>query len=365
MDVEAIQKTLDTGVTQKVFSGCALEVGFEGEKTLSLSAGGCSYDPEDHRVSRHTLFDLGSLTKPLATALALMSLHDEGLLELDRPVGEILPPGVPRDKAAVTPRLLLTHTAGFTDWAPYYKRLEGVAPLERKTTLRRWLVEEPLRYEPGTECLYSDPGFILLEWVVERLAGEDMAGFVEDRFYRPLNLSRLFLFQRGRAPGFQKEDFAATEDCPWRKRVLRGEVHDENAFALGGYSGHAGLFGTAGDVYELLQLLRGHLFGLRRDFFRPETLWAFFEKQEQIPGCGRALGWDMPAGKGSAAGRYFSRKSVGHLGFPGTSLWMDLEKDVQVVFLSNRVHPSRANTAIRDFRPRIHDLVMKELGFGD
>jgi CubicO group peptidase (beta-lactamase class C family) len=141
-------------------------------------------------------------------------------------------------------------------------------------------------------------------------------------------------------------------------------VHDDNAFAAGGYSGHAGLFGTAEEVYRIVNMLREHYMGIRHDLLQPETVREFFSRQEFVGGCTFALGWDTPSALNSSAGRLFSSGSVGHLGFTGTSVWMDLEKDVTVVFLTNRVHPKRDNEKIKAFRPWIHDLIMEELGFG-
>jgi CubicO group peptidase (beta-lactamase class C family) len=159
-----------------------------------------------------------------------------------------------------------------------------------------------------------------------------------------------------------KEEFAATEDCPWRKRVLQGEVHDDNAWSLGGYSGHAGLFGTAEEVYGIANMLRQHSLGKRKDFFKPETVREFFRRQDVVPGSDWALGWDTRALEGSSAGKYFSRDSVGHTGFTGTSLWMDFEKDVIAILLTNRVHPKRDNDKIKQFRPVFHEAVMGALG---
>jgi CubicO group peptidase (beta-lactamase class C family) len=162
---------------------------------------------------------------------------------------------------------------------------------------------------------------------------------------------------------YPKEEFAATEDCPWRKEVLRGEVHDDNAWSLGGYSGHAGLFSTAEEVYVIANMLREHFFGLRRDFFKPETVKEFFRRQDIVAGSDWALGWDTRALEGSSAGKHLSRDSVGHTGFTGTSLWMDLEKDVIAILLTNRVHPKRDNDKIKQFRPVFHDAVMEALGY--
>ena len=356
-----IQRVLDAGAREGVYPGAALAVGQAGKVVFSLRAGSLSTDPPGRVVDEGTIFDLGSLTKPLATTLALMRLVDTGRLDLDQPIAELLPESSGGDRR-ITPRLLLCHAAGLPDWRPYYRRLQDVEPEMRKARCRSWILDEPLAYEPGRGCVYSDLGFMVLEWVVERVAGVDMGTYVDLLFLEPLGLERTFLFRTGDAPRFPKELFAATENCPWRGRVLRGEVHDENAFALGGYSGHAGLFGTAGEVFSLAGMLRDHLTAERNDLFHPETVRTFFHREDGIPGCSRALGWDTPSPHGSAAGRYFSEYSVGHLGFPGASLWMDLDKDVQVVLLTNRVHPTRRNGRIRDFRPHLHDCVMEVLG---
>lgn len=359
---DRIQRELDAGVREGVYPGASLVVGLGGEVVFSGVAGKRCIEPSGQDVDRETLFDLGSLTKPLATTLAVMRLVDLGRMDLDRPVAELLPVDPPPDKRAVTPRLLLCHAAGFPDWKDYYRRLEDVAPEERKARCRSWILQEDLVVAPGRGCVYSDLGFMLLEWLVERASGMGLGTYVESLFYEPLGLGRLFLFRRDRPLCYPKEAFAATEACLWRRRTLRGEVHDENAFALGGYSGHAGLFGTADDVWALARLLRDHVAGERFDLLEPETVRTFFQRQSGIPECGRALGWDTPSRNGSSAGVHFSPASVGHLGFPGTSLWMDLEQDVQVVLLTNRVHPSRGNRRIQAFRPRIHDCIFEELG---
>ena len=184
--------------------------------------------------------------------------------------------------------------------------------------------------------------------------------YVGSQFYQPLSL-KMLSFSENNRPKYPPEQYAATEDCPWRGRVLRGVVHDDNAYALGGYSGHAGLFGGALDCYAVVNLLREHYRGLREDYLRPSTVRTFFTRQDIVIGSTWALGWDTPSKTGSSAGRYFSQKSVGHLGFTGTSLWMDLEKDVIVILLTNRVHPARANEKIKAFRPQLHDAIMKAI----
>jgi CubicO group peptidase (beta-lactamase class C family) len=199
---------------------------------------------------------------------------------------------------------------------------------------------------------------MILAWVVEHVAGRRLDHYVADEIYRPLRLKQLF-FNAHNATAL-KGSFAATENCPWRREILVGQVHDENAFAVGGVEGHAGLFGTAGDVntllIELLRTYQGHITG---GVFNRNLLHQFFKRLLQTD---KAMGFDMPLFKGASCGRGFSLNSVGHLGFTGTSFWMDLENSTIVVLLSNRVHPTRENEGIKAFRPRLHDAVMNTLG---
>ena len=356
-----IREILGKGKRDGIYPGAVLLVAQKGEVLIHEATGHLSLIPETVPMKRDTIFDLASLTKPLATTLALMKLVDQGRLGLDRPLAEILKDFSLKGERGLTPRMILCHCGGFADWRPFYKDLEGFRPENRKGALRRLIMEGPLAYKPGKGSLYSDLGFMILEWLIEEAAGVSMASFVGEVFYRPLLLNRTFLFTES-SELFHKGLFAATEDCPWRNRIIQGEVHDENAFAVGGYSGHAGLFGTAEEVYRIVNLLTEHHKGQRDDYLRPETVRAFFRRQDIVDGCTWALGWDTPSLEGSSAGSYFSQNSVGHLGFTGTSLWMDLDRDIVVVFLSNRVHPTRENEKIKVFRPLLHDTIMEELG---
>ncbi|MBW2129950.1 MAG: serine hydrolase [Deltaproteobacteria bacterium] len=358
-----LKKLISEGAGAGIYPGAVLLAAWKGKIVFFEAAGYQSTRPRKLPMKRDTIFDLASLTKPLATALAMMSLVDRRQLDLDRPLGGILSFGGLGEKGSITPRQLLSHCSGLPAWRPFYLHLVHFLPDVRKRLLREQILGLPLEYPPGTRAVYSDPGFMLLEWVVEEAAGEALPTFLERHFYGPLGLRRTFLGGFPQAPeGVGLEDIAPTEECPWRRKILRGEVHDENAYALGGYSGHAGLFGTAEEVYVLLDMLRGHYLGVRKDFFEPETVRLFFERQETEKGNTWALGWDTPSTEHSSAGGLFSKKSVGHLGFTGTSVWMDLEKDVIVVFLTNRIHPSRKNEKIREFRPVIHNAVMEALG---
>jgi len=357
-----VKELLEKGAGEGVFPGAVLFVAKSDEILFFQEIGHLSLSPEAVPMSKDTIFDLASLTKPLATTLAIMKLAGRGHMALDQPLSDIITTCPLRDKKDLTPRLLLNHSAGFPDWKPFYLDLVKLRKEKRKSLLREWIIEEPFAYPPGKGCLYSDLGFMILEWVIEEAAGMSMASFLEQNFYRLLSLEKIFLGSKSSSMTFKKEAFAATEACPWRKELIQGEVHDENAYSLGGYSGHAGLFGDAQGLFTLVNLLREHYLGRRDDYLEMDMVKAFFKRQDMVDGCTWALGWDTPSAKDSSSGHYFSPKSVGHLGFTGTSVWVDLARDIMVIFLTNRIHPSRHNEKIRAFRPILHDLVMEELG---
>jgi CubicO group peptidase (beta-lactamase class C family) len=195
---------------------------------------------------------------------------------------------------------------------------------------------------------------MILAWVVECVSDKRLDHFVVDEFYRPLGLENLFFISNNTLKN--RGLFAATENCPWRHKILEGQVHDENAYVVGGIEGHAGLFGTADDVHRLLAELLAVYHGERKsEIFHRDLLHQFFKR---LPGTDKALGFDTPSVTDSSCGRGFSPTSIGHLGFTGTSFWMDLERSVIVILLTNRVHPSRENEGIKEFRPEIHDAVM-------
>ncbi|MBN1905442.1 MAG: serine hydrolase [Deltaproteobacteria bacterium] len=358
-DEDRITSLLDNGVKTNVFPGAVLLIALGGEVIFSKAAGVLSTAAPHADVRVNSIFDLASLTKPFATTIALMRLVDKGVLSLDQTISEILPFPLPDEKKGITVRLLLCHSSGLTDWKPFYIDLMKYAPEKRKGILREGILSEPLIYPCGKGAKYSDLGFMLLEWIIEQASGMKMDEYLNEFIYHPLRLDRTFLINK-KAP-FSLHEIAATEACPWRKRIIHGDVHDENAYAIGGYSGHAGLFGCAGDLFILLNMLRGHYYAERNDFFRPETVQMFFSSQNIVKESTWALGWDTPSKQASSSGRYFSNKSFGHLGFTGTSVWMDLEQDIMIILLSNRVHLTRENTKIRLFRPVIHDMIMKSV----
>jgi len=357
-------KVLHRGLEDRVFPGAVALVAQGGKVVFLEHVGDRSLVPECAPMKRDTIFDLASLTKALSTVPTVMKLVDEEKIGLEDSLSKLIPSATLRNKRDLTLRLILAHSAGLIDWKPFYEKLMDFPLKDRKKILRQWIIEEPFAYEPGKGSLYSDLGFMLLEWVIEEKTGESLKEYMERNFCGPLGLKRTFFGGgQGRCvQGVAKEEFAATEDCPWRKRVLQGEVHDDNAWTLGVSSGHAGLFSTAEEIYVMANMMREHYFGKRKDFFKPDTVREFFRRQELVKGSDWALGWDTRALEGSSAGKYFSRDSVGHTGFTGTSIWMDLEKDVIAILLSNRVHPKRDNDKIKQFRPVFHDAVMESLG---
>jgi CubicO group peptidase (beta-lactamase class C family) len=224
--------------------------------------------------------------------------------------------------------------------------------------MRSLLLAEEVIYKPGQSSLYSDLDFMILAWLIEIMTQQTLDRFVKTSVYEPLGLKQLFFIPVN--GGQEDRRYVATADCPWRGRVLDGQVHDENAYALGGVAGHAGLFGAVQDVYILLKELLEVFAGKpNTGLFEQEVVGTFFERQPNAGGW--ALGFDTPTPPDSSSGRHFSDHSIGHLGFTGTSFWMDLVNDVIVILLTNRIHPDPKNQRIKAFRPRLHDTVMEAI----
>jgi CubicO group peptidase (beta-lactamase class C family) len=312
--------------------------------------GRLTYEPDAPPVTAGTLYDLASLTKVVATTTMAMILVDEGRLDLDQPVREILPGFQGPGKDAVTVRHLLTHSSGLPAIVTLYRDVQGRAAfLERIQAL-------DLEYPAGSRSVYSDPGIILLGEILERAAGQPLEAFVRERVFEPLGMRETMF----RPPAELRSRVAPTEFDPWRGRLIQGEVHDENAFAMGGVAPHAGLFSTAGDLARFAQmLLNGGTWHGRRIVSR-ETV-ELFTRRAGIPGSDRALGWDTKSAEGSSAGTLLSPRSFGHTGFTGTSIWIDPERQLFVILLTNRVYPTRENNLIREARPAVADAVMRAL----
>lgn len=359
----SLNAILEEGVTQGVYTAAAAAMGLGGEKLWEGAAGRVCRDPQATVATLDTVFDLASLTKPLATALALMVLADRGKITLETALGEILPgEWLPRDKRGLTLRSLLAHQAGLPAWRPFYEQILAALQDERPGLAARLAAATALEYPPGTRTEYSDLGYMLLHAAAEAAAGLGLDSFCRGEIYRPLGLPGLGFCPRGQ-PGGESLTYAAAEEGLIPGRAASGEVHDENAWATGGVAGHAGLFGTAGEVFQLLSALYRAYQGQATGPLIPELVRQFLTPV--APG-GRTPGFDTIGTdlSQSSAGRYFSPRSVGHLGFTGVSFWLDLEKGQMVVLLTNRVRLGRNDLVqIKAFRPRFHEAVSRALGF--
>ena len=351
-----VSKLLESGINEGVYPGASLFVSKQDEPVIFSYAGFRRIIPSILPMEDNTVFDLASLTKPLVTSLSFMKLVSENHISPENEVGDILTE-VPDFLKPVTLKHLLCHCGGLADWSPLYLKCMKYECQYAKKILRKQIIASLEAYEPGTKTLYSDIGFMFLEWVIELIAKKTLASYWSENFSVPLNLKNAFIGTENRPEHLHQDLFAATELNILRGRVLQGEVHDDNAWFACGYSGHSGLFCTVLELHTIMSMLRGHYINRRSDFFDPDTVKKFFCKQRNI-GDGRfAIGWDMPSGDFPSAGKYFSSNSVGHLGFTGTSLWWDLDKDIIVIFLTNRIHPSVKNDKIKEFRPILHNII--------
>jgi CubicO group peptidase (beta-lactamase class C family) len=332
------------------------------ELSYARAVGAAVIVPERIEARENTLYDLASLTKVMATTASVMLLVADGRIDLDAPVASYLPAFAERGKEKISVRHLLTHSSGLRPWRAYHadlaerdrRRGEHVVGSQdgKREIANRVLRSAPV-HEPGEASVYGDLDFIALGALVESVSGEELDVFTARRIYQPLGLvdthwNRLpFTGERAR--------YAATEQCSFRERVLWGEVHDPNAWAMGGVAGHAGLFSTAAEVLrfgqEMLAADRG-----RSALFPGEVAREFFRRQEIAPGSDWALGWDTPTEGQSTSGHHFSKRSIGHTGFTGTSLWIDLERGMVIVFLSNRIHLVAKRSRF-ELRPLVHDLI--------
>lgn len=365
---------MQQAVTDGVFPGAVLMVRKGGRVAYQRAVGLATRIPTPEPASVGTIYDLASLTKPLATASAVLCLIQDGTLALDQQLGHILPECEGGPVGAATVSHVLSHSSGLPAWQPFYQQIDARDTTQpgflgsdmAKQAVLESIAREKLVFPIGARSLYTDLGFMLLGAVVERVSGRSLDEFCRGRIYANVGAEPLAFFPTGKQAGdctvdprFDRRLIASTEDDPWRGRILRGEVHDENAFAMGGVAGHAGLFGTASAVLAVSRVWLESYLG-RGSFFLPELVRRFTMRQEQTPHSTWGLGWDTPSTP-SSSGTRFSAQSFGHLGYTGTSLWIDPSKELEVVLLSNRVHPTRQNDRIQGFRPQIHDLIYEEL----
>ncbi len=345
---------LRDAIAERAFPGAALAVGYQAKLLASQGFGLFTYDQTAPPIAPETVFDIASLTKAVATTTLAMILLERGSLRLDAPVIEALPEfetlGPSNQKAqrkAVTIRMLLTHSSGL----PAYEKLFERAHDRRE--LLHAAITTPLAAAPGTRAEYSDIGFILLGEILERIAGEPLDQFAQREIFDRLGLKHTWFA----LPEKMRQQIPPTEnDLTFRRRIIQGEVNDENAWVMGGVSGHAGMFASATDLALFAEcLLNGGA-----PLVKPATVALFTRREGSLRGASRALGWDTPS-QPSSSGAHFSSSSFGHLGFTGTSLWVDPERRLSVTLLTNRTWPDRSAQRIRAVRPRLHDAIVEAI----
>lgn len=342
---------LDAGLAARAFPAVSVEVGRASGVLWREAAGHLHYDADAPPCTVDTIFDLASLTKVIATTTIAMRAVADDALQVDAPVATWLPEWADGPHAAVRVRHLLDHSSGLPAHSRLWELTRG--PDGYRTAIHAMPLESP----PGAAAVYSDLGFITLGFLLEQLTGDTL----ERRTTQLLGPTLGGLPLRF-APGESwRPRTARTEFDPWRARVLQGEVHDENAAALGGAAGHAGLFGTAAAVGAVARRVL-ETFTRDTDLGTPAAMRTMATRSA-VPGSSRALGWDtmLPT---SSCGTRLSARAIGHTGFTGTSLWIDPERDLYIVLLTNRVCPTRSNDGIRAVRPRFHDAVADDLDQG-
>jgi serine-type D-Ala-D-Ala carboxypeptidase len=352
----AAYRVLEDAIGDHAFPGCAFGVLAGGEVVLNDALGRFTYDAGSPAVTPATLFDVASLTKVVATTAAAMLLHQRSRLELDLPLGALLPAFVAGRTAGdsahrVTLRHLLAHSSGLPGYVEFFRTVST------PDALLDACFHLALQAEPGARAEYSDPGFILLGKALETLMQENLPAWTAREIFQPLGLaSTLF-----RPPEDLRSSIPPTEiDETFRHRTIQGEAQDENAFVLGGAAGHAGLFSSVADLLrfagEILSAVSPNYPGANSPrLFAPATV-ELFARRQGPRGSSRALGWDTPS-ENSSSGHHFSPHSIGHLGYSGCSLWIDLDTAVTIVLLTNRTWPRRESQQIRQVRPAFHDAI--------
>jgi CubicO group peptidase (beta-lactamase class C family) len=353
-----LDSIVEAAIADGATPGAAVAVGRHGRLVHLRGYGRLDWDQNSAAVDSASLYDLASLTKVVATTTAAMILEQEGRLDLDRTVQSYVPEFNAPDKARITVRMLLTHSGGLEAFAQLFLRFRGREQYLEQINLR------PLRSEPGTRSVYSDWDLILTQLVIERITGVTLDRFVADRVFTPLGmrdtgfnpdaalLARIAPTERDTAR------VKTTTGCSTSCNLVHGMVHDENAWAMGGVAGHAGLFSSARDLSVFAQfMLNGGGYGGVR-LIQPVSIARWTARQSAS--SSRALGWDTPSDS-SSAGRFFSPRSFGHTGFTGTSMWIDPERGVFVILLTNRVNPTRANTKYVKLRRAVADAVQQAI----
>ena len=344
-----VRDLLGTSVTAKAFPGASLVV--SSPKLLTLASGKFTYALDAPLVSPDTAFDLASLTKVICTTTMAMLLYERGNFDLDQAVKDVVPEFLAGSKDAgrslVTYRMLLSHSSGLPAHGRFFEQASD------REQLLQLVFTTPLESVPLARACYSDIGFIILGVALERITGETLEAFCRREIFGPLDMTRTLY----RPTLESRHSYPPTvNDRIFRKKIIQGEVNDENAWVMGGIAGHAGLFAPATDVAKFAQcILRGGA-----PILKPKTVRLFTTRQQLPHGSTRTLGWDTPSAP-SQSGKYFSPQSFGHLGYTGTSLWIDPQRQISITLLTNRTWPDNNSEAIKKVRPAIHDAIIEAI----
>ena len=349
-DFTGVDSIIYNGITEKAFPGAALLINLDGKTIYKKGFGKFTYESDSPDVKPSTIYDLASLTKVIATTTAAMICIDRKYFTLDDKVEKFIPDFKANDKENITIRNLLLHNSGLPAWEKFYdKNLT-------KDQILSDIYSSKLEYKTGSKTVYSDLGMIVLGKVIEKVTNSSLDKFCKKEIFEPLGMNDTYF----NPPDSVKYKIPPTEnDTYWRNRLIKGEVHDETASLLGGVSGHAGLFSNVEDLAKFLLLILNKGFYKNKRIINPETVELFTKRQSQE--SSRALGWDTKSETGSSAGNLFGTISFGHTGFTGTSIWVDPDRNLFVVFLTNRVYPSREKNKLLSIRPKLHDAVIRAI----
>jgi beta-N-acetylhexosaminidase len=351
-----VDEVVNQAIKDSAFPGAVVLIGMDSSIIYEKAYGHFTYDTNSTPVAWNTMYDLASLSKVISTTTATMICYDRGLFKLDDPVAKYIPQFGKNGKDKVTIRNLLVHDSGLRPDITRSPSSFDTVKNKPQAVLNE-IYNDSLVYPTGTKMVYSDLNFITMGKIIEKVTGETLDKFAEKEIFDPLGMNSTMY----NPPASLKYRIAPTEyDSTWRHRQIQGTVHDETSALLGGVAGHAGVFSDAEDIAKLLQMLlqKGNYQG--RQYIKPSTVEMFVKRQSDL--STRALGWDTKAPNGySSAGHLFSNLSYGHTGFTGTSVWTDPTRNLFVVFLTNRVYPTRKDLKILRVRPKLHDAVINSI----
>ena len=346
---------INNAISDSVFPGSQLFVSKGNKILVNKSFGSYTYEENSQSINNQSIYDVASLTKVLSTTPVVMKLIQKKILSLDYFLSDFYENFNYGDKRNITVRHLLSHSSGLPAYIEYF----NIEEIKTKQDIINHIINLNLEYKPDSKMVYSDLGMILLCDIIEKVSSSSLDNLSNRYFYNSFGMENTF-FNPSKI--IQNRIVPTENDTYFRDRLLKGEVHDENAFILGGVSGHAGLFSNASDIGKMSKFFLNEGIYNGRRYLKKNLINTFTSKQKNPVKSDRALGWDTPSRNGkSSAGDYFSKTSYGHLGFTGTSLWIDPEKNIIIVFLSNRVYPTRNKKGIYKVRRELHNSIMKNI----